>query len=78
MRSIARVAPGAADGWDLADAGLRYTFRLRPGLRWSNGQLLEHRLLMESQLPISSFGEDDDGELYLTSYDGWIYQVKGI
>ena len=48
------------------------------GLRWSNGQLLEHRLLLESQLPVSSFGEDDDGELYLTSYDGRIYQVKGL
>jgi len=33
----ARVAPGAAGAWEVADAGLRYTFRLRPGLQWSNG-----------------------------------------
>lgn len=48
------------------------------GLRWFNGQLLEQRLLLESQLPISSFGEDDEGELYVTSYDGRIYQVRAL
>jgi oligopeptide transport system substrate-binding protein len=30
-------APGAAADWRVSDDGLRWTFRLRPGTRWSNG-----------------------------------------
>lgn len=29
--------PGAAESWTVSDDGRVYTFRLRPGLRWSNG-----------------------------------------
>jgi oligopeptide transport system substrate-binding protein len=32
-----QVVPGAAETWDLSDDGLTYTFHLRDGLRWSNG-----------------------------------------
>ncbi len=32
-----RVVPGAAESWQLSGDGLRYTFRLRAGLRWSDG-----------------------------------------
>jgi ABC-type oligopeptide transport system substrate-binding subunit len=31
------VLPAAAARWDVADAGRRYVFRLREGLRWSDG-----------------------------------------
>ncbi len=31
------VVPAAAAWWDIAPDGLRYTFHLRPGARWSNG-----------------------------------------
>ncbi len=31
------VIGGAASHWDVADEGRRYTFHLRPSLRWSNG-----------------------------------------
>jgi oligopeptide transport system substrate-binding protein len=31
------VAAGAAESWSVSDDGLTYTFRLRPGARWSNG-----------------------------------------
>lgn len=31
------VVPAAARGWQIADGGRRYTFDLRPDLRWSNG-----------------------------------------
>ena len=34
----AQVVPGAAGSWSVADGGLRYTFRLRPDARWSNGE----------------------------------------
>jgi len=32
--------PAAAESWQVSDDGLEYTFRLREGLRWSNGDPL--------------------------------------
>ncbi len=32
--------PGLAESWDISPDGLVYTFHLRPGLRWSNGDPL--------------------------------------
>lgn len=34
------VRPGAAESWTVAKDGLAYRFKLRPGLRWSNGEPL--------------------------------------
>ena len=31
------VIPGAATRWEISDDGLVYTFHIRPGARWSNG-----------------------------------------
>jgi oligopeptide transport system substrate-binding protein len=35
-----QIAPGAAESWTIAKDGLTYTFRLRPGLKWSDGMPL--------------------------------------
>jgi oligopeptide transport system substrate-binding protein len=35
-----RLAPGCATRWDSSADGLTWTFRLRPGLKWSDGQPL--------------------------------------
>jgi len=35
-----RVIPGAAESWTVSPDGLTYTFRLRPGLKWSDGSAL--------------------------------------
>jgi oligopeptide transport system substrate-binding protein len=35
-----RVVPAAAQGWQVSGDGRRYTFELRAGLRWSNGDAL--------------------------------------
>jgi oligopeptide transport system substrate-binding protein len=36
----ATPVPGAAESWKVSDDGRVYTFKLRPGLRWSNGDKL--------------------------------------
>lgn len=36
----ASVAPGSARSWEASADGRTYTFHLRPGLRWSNGDAL--------------------------------------
>ncbi|GHB19583.1 peptide ABC transporter substrate-binding protein [Salinicola rhizosphaerae] len=32
-----QIIPGAAESWDISDAGKTYTFHLRDGLKWSDG-----------------------------------------
>jgi ABC-type transport system substrate-binding protein/class 3 adenylate cyclase len=36
----ATIVPSLAETWEIADDGLRYVFRLREGLRWSDGEPL--------------------------------------
>ena len=38
-----RPVPAAAERWEVSPDGLRYTFFLRPGLRWSNGDAVTAR-----------------------------------
>jgi oligopeptide transport system substrate-binding protein len=33
-----KITGGAAQSWEISADGLQYTFQLRPGLRWSNGE----------------------------------------
>ena len=35
-----KVTGGAAQTWEISADGLQYTFQLRPGLKWSNGEEL--------------------------------------
>jgi len=41
-------APGAADRWDISADGLTYTFRLRAGARWSDGEPVTAEDFLES------------------------------
>ncbi len=40
LDAAARVIPGCAESWKVSTDGKTYTFRLRPGLKWSNGSAL--------------------------------------
>jgi peptide/nickel transport system substrate-binding protein len=35
---FAGVVPNVAESWDISEDGTRYTFRLRKGMKWSDGQ----------------------------------------
>ena len=45
-------------------------------LRYDGNQITEQRLLIDSDLQISSFGEDQTGELFILSFDGKIYRLR--
>jgi ABC-type oligopeptide transport system substrate-binding subunit len=38
MAADGSPVPGASEGWEISAEGRRYTFRLRPAARWSNGE----------------------------------------
>ena len=46
------------------------------GLRFENGQVTEHRRIVDSGPQISSFGVDEAGELYITAFDGRLYRFE--
>ena len=46
-------------------------------LRYEGGQVTEQLELVDSKLEISSFGEDQDGEIFVLSFDGGIYRLVG-
>ena len=46
-------------------------------LRYEGGQVTEHLELVDSRLEISSFGEDESGEVFMLSFDGGIYWLVG-
>ena len=44
------------------------------GLRAEDGVAVEHRLLIDSSLSLSAFGENPAGELFMLSFDRTIYR----
>ena len=45
------------------------------GLRYADGEVVEHKLLADTGLRIASFGQDNDGELYVLSQGEGIYRL---
>jgi len=43
-----KPVPGLAESWDISPDGLMYTFHLRPGLQWSNGDPITAGGIVES------------------------------
>ena len=46
------------------------------GLRYADGEVVEHRQLADTGLRIMSFAQDNDGELYLLSQKSGIYRLS--
>ncbi len=52
--SDGRIVPGAAQSWSVSADGLLFTIRLRPNLRWSNGDSLTARDFLASFAAVMS------------------------
>ena len=50
-----------------------FTFRTIWALRYADGQVIENQVIARSPSLISSFGEDEAGEVYVVGIDGKIY-----
>lgn len=48
------------------------------GIRVDGGQVVEHELLVETNLTITSFAEAENGEIYVLSLDGGIYEFLRV
>jgi glucose/arabinose dehydrogenase len=52
-----------------------YTLGTISGFRYQNGKVTEYGTLLEQPKNVGTFGEDQDGELYVLAFDGKIFQV---
>jgi ABC-type oligopeptide transport system substrate-binding subunit/class 3 adenylate cyclase len=76
------IVPSLAERWEISDDGLRYVFRLRDGLRWSDGTpLTAHdvefgiKRVLDPEGPGSSvaiyFALEQGEDMYLGRNDDW-------
>jgi len=45
-------------------------------LRWDGKKVVQNKLVARTRLKISSFGEDEQGELWFSAMDGYIYRLR--
>jgi len=50
--------------------------RLIWGLRYEDGQVVDNRVIASSPQPLPSFGEDEDGEVYILGLNGGIFTLQ--
>ena len=68
-----KVIPGAAETWDVSADGLAYTFHLRDGLKWSNGDPLVAQDFINGMLRTMNPDTASEKGYYFSS----VIQVKG-
>lgn len=66
-----KAVPGLAGAYVYGDFGSGRIW----SFRYDGKRLSDHRLLLESKLNISSFGEDETGELYVVDLSGAVLKV---
>jgi len=64
------ILPGMADRWEISPDGLTYTFHIREGARWSNGEPLTSRDFMDSFMRLL------DPQVACEEV-GWAYPIRG-
>ena len=47
-------------------------------VRMEEGEVIENRKVAATDLPITAFGEDESGEMVLTSFDGHLYRFQHV
>ena len=67
------VIPGAAESWDISADGLTYTFHLRDGLKWSNGDALVAQDFVNGMLRRMNPDTASDKGYYFSS----VIKIKG-
>ncbi len=67
------IIPGAAESWDVSEDGLIYTFHLRAGLKWSNGDALVAQDFVDGMLRTMNPETASDKGYYFSS----VIQIKG-
>jgi oligopeptide transport system substrate-binding protein len=73
FNSVGDVIGGQAESWDMSEDGLTYTFHLREGLKWSNGEPVTAQQFVDSALRTLN-PETASEKGYYFSY---VIQVKG-
>ncbi len=68
-----KIIPGAAESWDISEDGLTYTFHLRDGLKWSNGDPLVAQDFIDGMLRTTNPDTASDKGYYFSS----VIQIKG-
>jgi peptide/nickel transport system substrate-binding protein len=67
-----RIKPQMVDRWNVSDDGMKYTFTLRDGLRWHNGQPVQSEDCVES---LKRWGRKDRFGQLLMAHTGKIVPV---
>ncbi len=62
--------PGMAESWDISEDGLSYTFHIREGLKWSNGDALTAGDIRESWIKLLTPGKKADYASLLDVIEG--------
>jgi peptide/nickel transport system substrate-binding protein len=70
-----KVEPGIASSWDVSEDGLEYTFHLRQGLRWSDGEPLDaDDVIFTSQVGLDPKIHSGDFDILQTGGKPWKFE----